>query len=144
MFLAPPRPRRGPSCWVFGCVLSWVFSWTFGFGTCAVTPLPAQGQYKRIHQRLLKQILDGKFEAARNRIQKQLATRPDDGETYFVQTVLEAAEDNTTAALSAMGKALEAGLSPGRFVAGPRPLFAPIADTEIGDIRRRGRPPSAG
>jgi len=84
-------------------------------------------QYKRIHQDILKPLLQGKAAKARAQLQAAIQANPEDPETRFMETIVAAADGDTQASLEAMRSALDLGLPPGRFIAGPRELLAPIS-----------------
>jgi alkaline phosphatase D len=88
-------------------------------------------QYKRVHQRILKPLLDGKIVRARSILDAAVKRDPLDPETWFLKTIVDAAEGKVEDALAAMSRALELKLPPERFLAGPRKLFAPIAKTKL-------------
>jgi len=92
------------------------------------------GQYKRAHQRLLKQILAGKSEAAATTMEKILAAHPDDGETHFMMAVARAQLGQLDKSHAATQQAVQHGVPLGRFVAGPRNLLAPLS--KHGPIRK--------
>ncbi len=85
-------------------------------------------QYKRVHQNALNQITAGKIEAAVKSLSNFAAEYPDDAETQFMLAVANAQLGKVDEAVSNMKKAIKLGLPPGRFVAGPRDLLAPIAE----------------
>jgi alkaline phosphatase D len=88
------------------------------------------GQYKRVHQRALDLITSGTPAKAVEHLNAYLEKFSDDAETQFMLTVAYSQLGEKEKALAAMQKALDMDLPSNRFVAGPRDLLKPIADTE--------------
>ena len=97
----------------------------------AQKPAPAKspGNYKRIHQKALSQITGGNAAKAVAALQAVIRKHPDDAESYFMLTVALAQVGEVDEAVAAMQQAIKLGLPPGRFIAGPRDLLAPIHDS---------------
>ncbi len=76
-------------------------------------------QYKRVHQEALRPLLDGKLDAASESIGAVCRERGDDPESWFLAALLAAVQDDAAAARDAVARALDLGLPPGRFLAGP-------------------------
>jgi len=89
------------------------------------------GQYKRIHQRLLDQITAGEAAKAAQRLATLGEEFPKDAETQYMLAVALAQLGKKDEALAATQRALDAGLPPGRFMAGPRDLLEPLADSDL-------------
>ena len=85
-------------------------------------------QYKRVHQDILKPLLQGNAAKSETLLRAALKADPSDPETRFLETIVAAARGDKAASALAMTKALQLGLPPGRFLAGPRELLAPIAE----------------
>lgn len=88
-------------------------------------------QYKRIHQGLIDQITAGQTAKAAQQLTEYADEFPEDAETQYMLAVALGQLGERDEALAATRAALDAGLSPGRFVAGPRDLLQPLADTEL-------------
>jgi alkaline phosphatase D len=86
-------------------------------------------QYKRVHQQLLDQITSGKVAEAAKRLQKVAEEYPEDAETQYMLAIALAQLGKTEEAITQ--KAIDAGLPPGRFLAGPRDLLNPLADSDL-------------
>lgn len=86
------------------------------------------GQYKRVHQNALKRIESGNVERAIADLEAFAAKYPADAETPFMLAAAYAQAGQKDRAVAAMQRAIKLGLPPGRFLAGPRELFNPIAD----------------
>lgn len=78
------------------------------------------GQYKRIHQNAFKRILTGKGDQAIKMLNAFLKKNPDDAETHYMLTVAFSQMGKQEEAVEHMKKALELGLSPGRFLGGTK------------------------
>ncbi len=83
-------------------------------------------RYKRVHQTVLDLVTEGKPDEAVTRLSELEQGDFDDAETQFMFALAYAQTRKTDAALTAMQSAIEKGLPPGRFVAGPRELFQPL------------------
>ena len=80
-------------------------------------------QYKRIHQFALRLIVLLRYEEARAFLSDHLSDHPDDAESLYLMGIWHARQAQTREAARWFGKAIEAGLPPGRIVAGPRGLL---------------------
>lgn len=89
-------------------------------------PPPAHGQYKRIGQWAMTLILEEKPRAAVEYLRGILNERDEDAELCFLLALAQAHCGEAQAAESAMKRALELDLPPGRFLAGPRKLLEPL------------------
>lgn len=88
-------------------------------------------QYKRVHAKIVRELLDGKDTApVLKRLEALLADRPDDAETLWSLALTHTVRGNTAEAVAAARKAVGAGLPIGRFYAGPRELTAPLVKTD--------------
>lgn len=88
-------------------------------------------QYKRVHQLALRYLLLDRGSEARSFVDDFLSGAPDDAESAFVLGLLDIDSGNTDAAVAQFDQALERGLPPGRLIAGPRELLAPVADQPL-------------
>jgi len=88
------------------------------------------GQYKRVHQQALDLITGGRSEKAIEHLNGYIEKFSDDGESQFMLTIAYAQLGEKEKARASMQKALDFGLPPARFVAGPRELLKPIAETD--------------
>ena len=80
-------------------------------------------QYKRFHQFALRSIVLLRYEAASAFLSDHLSDHPDDAESLYLMGIWHARQAQTREAARWFGKAIEAGLPPGRIVAGPRGLL---------------------
>ncbi len=92
-------------------------------------PAPADGQSKRIGQWALTLILQGKHDEAVSYLQRMAEKRDDDGELHFLLALAHTHLDQPDEAEAAIGEAIELGLPPQRFLAGPRELLEPLRET---------------
>ena len=90
----------------------------------------ARMQYKRMHQHALRLIEQDKVDESIEHLLEVQKRLPEDAETQFMLTAAYAQAKKKDEALAAMKKALDLGLPPERFVAGPRWLFVTIEDEE--------------
>jgi alkaline phosphatase D len=86
------------------------------------------GQYKRIGREMLTTIAKGEPAKAIRSCEKFLADWPDDLETMYCLAIAYARTGELGKATATASKALDAGLPPGRFIAGPRDLLKPLAE----------------
>jgi alkaline phosphatase D len=88
------------------------------------------GQTKRIGQYALRQILLSNHALAIEYLEGMLADHPGryDEELLFMLAMAHASANDQAAAASHMARSLAADLPPGRFLAGPRNLFAKLHD----------------
>ncbi len=84
---------------------------------------PIAGQYKRLHQRALKQILAGDFAAAGKSLKDYLQRDPADGESHYMLAEGYVRAGDMEAAVKAMQQAIKVGLPAGRFAAGADSVF---------------------
>ena len=89
----------------------------------------AAEQTKRIGQGQIIPIIDGNPEQGLKRCQAYLEANPNHLESLYNLTIAYCQLGDHGKALATMRRALEAGLPPGRFIAGPRDLLAPLAET---------------
>ena len=95
-------------------------------------------QTKRIGQGQIIAIVDGNPERAIAHCESILQHDPKHLESLYNLTIALGRLGKHDEAAETMKKALEAGLPPGRFVAGPRDLLAPLADrAEFRDLLAR-------
>lgn len=89
----------------------------------------SQEQYKRRALRAMTMIGDGRYEEAIQHLHRQLDDIPGDPEFFYGLAVAHAQMGTLDTAVDYTRKALDAGLPPGRFLAGPRELLAPLMNT---------------
>ena len=87
-------------------------------------------QYKNQTRNAIAKIVDGKFDAAVKDMEKYLQKNPGDAESLYGLTVAYAQKQDTAKALDYLNQALDAGLPFNRFLAGPRDLLEPLAESE--------------
>jgi len=92
----------------------------------ALAALP--GQYKRVHQNLIDTVTAGDADKAVAKLEDLSQKHPDDPEHRYMLAVAYAQQGKADEAVACMEKAVELGLPPGRFIAGPGDLLAPIHD----------------
>ncbi len=85
---------------------------------------------KRTGQNQIIPIIDGKLEKAVQICHNCLEAEPNHLESLYNLTVAYCQLKEHEKALATMRRAIQAGLPPGRFIAGPRDLLAPLAETE--------------
>lgn len=90
-----------------------------------------EDQYKRVHQASLRFILQGEPERSLEFLQNYLQKNPGDAETLYMLAVLHAQAGEHAQAEAFLERALDAGLPPGRLVAGPRQLMQPLRDSSL-------------
>ena len=88
--------------------------------------VPESEQYKRIHVRALRPMVDGDAAAAIGALEAHDAAFPGDPETQYAFAAAYAAAGQLDDAFAAVQRAVELGLPPERFAAGPREWFAPL------------------
>lgn len=91
-------------------------------------PIPS-GQYKRIHQNWLADIVKGKADKVVQEVRDSLAKHPDP-ESYYMLAVALSAQDDQDEAMQAVRDALNAGLPPARFFTGRQQGLDTVAKTE--------------
>jgi alkaline phosphatase D len=101
-------------------VLLWLLLFC-SLGTLTPAAPPKRPQYKRIHQKALRKVLADDPSGAIAELGEL-----DDAETDFLLTVANAQANQLDDASRALERALERGLPPGRFLAGPRELLLPL------------------
>ena len=85
-------------------------------------------QYKRRGLRAMTRIDEGRLDDAIAHLHEQLADLPGDPEFFYGLAVAHGRKGNLDTALSYVRKALDAGLPPGRFLAGPRRLTGALRE----------------
>lgn len=83
--------------------------------------------YPREQQRVFHFLLSDWPEEAVRLASDFLAKYPDDAESYYILAIGRAQLGDLDGGADAMARALERGMSPSRFLAGPRALVAPLA-----------------
>ena len=87
--------------------------------------------YKRVHQFALRMLLRDEPIKARNILNLHLEQNPGDAESLFMLGLFHAQQGDLEQAEASMKSSLDAGLPPGRLIAGPRSMFEPICETEL-------------
>ena len=85
-------------------------------------------QYKRRGLRAMTMIDEGRAEAAIGHLHDQLDDLPGDPEFFYGLAAAHGQTGEIDVALSYVRRALDAGLPPGRFLAGPGSLLAPVQE----------------
>lgn len=88
-----------------------------------------QEQYKRRALQAMTLIDDGQYDEAIEHLHRQLEDIPGDPEFFFALAVAHGQNGDLRTAVDYTRQALNAGLPPSRFLAGPRRLTAPLTDT---------------
>jgi tetratricopeptide (TPR) repeat protein len=94
--------------------------------SAAQNPTPSEpldithAQYKRIHRHALHAIDTGRAAEAADQLLKYAEAHPDDAETHYALAVAYTKLDRLDDAWAAVRNAVELGLPPARFIAGPR------------------------
>ncbi len=86
-------------------------------------------QYKAYHRNAISQIVDGEYDSAVKRFEYYLEGHPNDLESLYGLAVAYTQKQDTNKAIKYVKQAVDAGLSFGRFLAGPRSLLAPLTDS---------------
>ncbi len=89
----------------------------------------AQEQYKLISRDAISQIVDGQHDAAIKHFEGYLNEHPRDLESIYGLAVAYTQNNNIATAMTYVKKALDEGLPFSRFLAGPRDLLKPLADS---------------
>ena len=108
-------------------ILSISLVWVGSLTAQAPGTILPEGEYKRIHQQALREILAGRLDEAVDTLQALLEIFPADAESHFMLTIAYARRGQLDQAAASMERALAAELPPGRFIAGPRDLLQPLA-----------------
>ena len=87
-----------------------------------------RGQLKRVHVPGVKLLSRGENAKARDAFARILKTTPDDPEALWGLAAAQAQLGELDAAVATAKKALDAGLPPGRFYAGPRHILKPLTE----------------
>ena len=77
-------------------------------------------QYKRVHQEILKKIVEGKETQALGELAAILRVVPNDGESHYMKAVCHARLGMLDLAVAGVSKALALGLEPSRFRGGTK------------------------
>lgn len=88
-----------------------------------------QAQYKRRALQAMTMIDDGQHDKAIEHLHDQLEDIPGDPEFFYALAVAHGQKGNLDTAVNYTRQALDAGLPPSRFLAGPHSLMAPLAGT---------------
>lgn len=96
---------------------------------CAVPARSAAEQYKKLNRDAISQIVDGKYDTAIEHFEDYLGKHPKDLESMYGLAVAYAQKQDTAKAIVYVEQALDEGLPFSRFLAGPRDLLKPLADS---------------
>ena len=96
---------------------------------CAVPATCAAEQYKKLNRDAISQIVDGKYDTAIEHFEDYLGKHPNDLESMYGLAVAYAQKQDTAKAIVYVEQALDEGLPFSRFLAGPRDLLKPLADS---------------
>ncbi len=88
-------------------------------------------QYKRVHQLAIRYLLLDRAAESESFLHDFIAAHEEDAESYFVLGLIHASRGDVEESVASLRKAIALGLPPERIVAGPRPLFAGIADHDL-------------
>ncbi|HOZ49984.1 MAG TPA: alkaline phosphatase D family protein [Candidatus Hydrogenedentes bacterium] len=98
--------------------------------TAAAAPILLEtDQYKRVHVQALEAVLNGNVEGAVRALEAYDAAHSDDPETPYLLAIAATKRDDLEGAMAQVREALDRGLDIGRFLAGPRSLFAKLLET---------------
>ncbi len=97
--------------------------------TAAPTKLP--GQYKRVHQNALRQIIRGDAATAVEELERLLERLPNDAESLYMLTVANANLGQLEEAARCAKRALAAGLPASRFAGGTRTGLESLTDMQV-------------
>ncbi len=101
----------------------------------------AAEQYKKVGREIMSDIAKGKTEQAIESLNQYLEANPNDLESLYLLTLAYVTEGNLEQATQHMQEAVDAGLPFGRFVAGPREVFAPLYETsEYQELKKQYNP----
>jgi alkaline phosphatase D len=95
-----------------------------------MTGLRGRGQFKRVHQYAIRELVHGRLDSAEKFLKNRLKEHPDEPESLFCLGLLQAQRTELDQARSTLQRAIDQGLPPGRVFAGPRLLTRPLAGTE--------------
>mgnify|MGYP003978998987 CR=1 FL=1 len=87
-------------------------------------------QYKRVHQELLKLIVDGKQKQAIIALREIVTIVPRDGESQYMLAVAYAADGQLQSAVASVDKALKLGIPRSRFLGGTKTGLEPLRKME--------------
>jgi len=91
--------------------------------------LRKEGQYKRVHQLALRFVLRGEVDKSDEFLTRYLREHPGDEETLYMLGVLNLHRGDVGTGIDFLRKAVDAGLPPGRLIAGPREVLKPAWET---------------
>ncbi|MCH8119743.1 MAG: alkaline phosphatase D family protein [Planctomycetes bacterium] len=94
-----------------------------------VTVTHSAEQYKKLNRDAISQIVDGKYDTAIEHFEDYLGKHPKDLESMYGLAVAYAQKQDTAKAIVYVEQALDEGLPFSRFLAGPRDLLKPLADS---------------
>lgn len=88
----------------------------------------SRDQFKRYHQETLRWISEGESETVRDFLIRRLVDHPGETESRFMLVLAHVQLEEFDQAIDQIERALQDGLPPERFLAGPRELVAPLRD----------------
>lgn len=122
--------RRMAVIWCAGVgLMSWCGPGLGAEAKRAPRQKPRITQTKRVGQGQIIAIIDGKPERAVKLCQQHLDQEPNHLESLYNLTLAWCRLNDTQQAAETMQRAIAAGLPPGRFIAGPREILAPLSET---------------
>jgi len=83
-------------------------------------------QYKRVHQEILKMIVEGKQKQAIMALREIVSVVPRDGESHYMLAVAYATDGQLEAAVTSVGEALDLGIPATRFLGGTKTGLEPL------------------
>ena len=114
---------------VSGCLVLGLLAGA-AFGPKVKKRKAAPRQYKRVHQKMMKQLLAGEHEKAAAAAEGFLEGQGDDAESLYCLAIAQAGLKKMDAAAGAAARAVKAGLPVERFFAGPRELTQALVGSE--------------
>ncbi len=85
-----------------------------------------QRQYKRFVRDAVALVVQGRLDAAQEKLEQTLSLYPGDGEALFGMALVFGQRGQLDSALACAKRAVAAGVPPGRFWVGPRDLLQPL------------------
>lgn len=88
-------------------------------------------QYKRVHQASLRNVLRGHADKSEEFLTRYLQEHPGDAETLYMLGALHVHRGDLQQGEDLLRQAVDAGLPPGRLIAGPRELLKPVWNSRL-------------
>lgn len=88
-------------------------------------------QYKRVHQASLRNVLRGHIEKSEQFLNRYLEEHPGDAETLYMLGALHVHRGDLDKGEELLRQSVDAGLPPGRLIAGPRELLKPVWNSRL-------------